>query len=804
MEAGFSGTLYLAPRGTVRQNWNYKGFYMRAFFSVIILLSVSAASLAQTNISKWKDYLSYMNAYKVTLGDDKVFCATDGGLFFADYKDNSLDKLNRRSGLSDMGIQTIAYHPGVDVLVVAYKNGNIDLVTQTRVFNLADILRKTSPMDKTINNIFFHGSDAYLACGFGIVVINLEKREIKDTYIIGENGSQIAVFDVQTDGQNLFAATINGIYKASLNSPNLLDYRNWSKDTTIPRASGRFSHLEQFNGEILAVYTRNEWDGDEMYILRSGQWIRGFHPATFVHDIQKTGNYLVISSREEVIIFNQYEQIIGRILNYSPENQPVIKASPRSSVISDDGTIWIADNYSGLISVKGERFEQKVPPGPLNNSIFSLTVHGQSLWVTPGGRNDAWNNQFRSPAFQEYTSDRWNYFQLDDYPQMTGFFDIVQIAVNPADPGHIFAASWGGGLLEFKNREFVKRYNNLNSPLETAIPEDPNAPYTRIGGIAFDKDNVLWVTNSQSSKGLHSLTATGEWKSFELPEVAGFQYTIGPVMVTGNQDKWIILPRGRDLYVVNKDGSRKKYLPVTSYFNNGKEEFLNRMNEVYSIAEDLNGDIWVGTSKGVAVFPNPQRVWQEGNYYAFQPGLELGDGIYHPLLETETITAIAVDGANRKWLGTKNSGLYLVSEKGDREVLHFTASDSPLLSNSITSLGMDLKTGLLFIGTDAGLISYQGDAPEGNLDFSGMYVYPNPVRETYDGPIVVRGLMKNSDIRITDIAGNLVYKARSLGNQLVWDGRNRNGRRVSTGVYLILAADQAGAQTGIVKLLFIK
>lgn len=777
---------------------------MRAIFVIIVWLSISAVSSAQMDISRWQDYLSYMNAYKVALGEDKIFCATDGGLFYVDFQDNSLTGVNRKSGLSDMGIQTIAYQAEKKILVIAYKNGNIDLVTQTRVINLADIQRKASSMDKTINNIFFHGSDAYLACGFGIVVINLERREIKDTYIIGENGSQIAVLDVQTDGQSLFAATINGIYKASLSSPNLLDYRNWSRDTTIPRAGARYSHLEQFNGEILAVYTRNEWDGDEIYIFRNGQWVRGFYPATYVHDIQKTGNYLVVSSREEVIIFNQYEQVVGRILTYAPANKPMIKASPRSATIAADGTIWVADNYAGLIRANGERFEQNVPPGPLSNSIYSLSVHGQSLWVAPGGRTDAWNNQFSPPAFQEYATDSWTYFRKEDYPQMEGFFDIVQVAVNPEDPGHVFAASWGGGLLEFKNREFVKRYNNLNSPLETAIPEDPNAPYTRIGGMAFDKDNVLWITNSQSSRGLHSLTATGEWKSFELPDVAGFQYTIGPVIVTENEDKWIILPRGRDLYVVNKDGSGKKHLPVTSYFNNGKEEFFNRMNEVYSIAEDISGDIWVGTSKGVAVFPNPRRVWQEGNYYAFQPGLELGDGIFHPLLETETITAIAVDGANRKWLGTKTSGLYLVSEKGDREIQHFTAANSPLLSNSITSLAMDLKTGLLYIGTDAGLISYKGDAPEGDLDFSGMYVYPNPVRETYDGPVVVSGLMKNSDVRITDIAGNLVHKARSLGNQLVWDGRNRNGRRVSTGVYLILATDQAGNQTGIVKLLFIK
>lgn len=203
--------------------------------------------------------------------------------------------------------------------------------------------------------------------------------------------------------------------------------------------------------------------------------------------------------------------------------------------------------------------------------------------------------------------------------------------------------------------------------------------------------------------------------------------------MTSADDKWIILPRGRDLYVVDKEGARKKQLPVTSYFNNGEQEIFNRMNDVYAITEDLEGEIWVGTSRGVAVFANPRRVWNEDNFYAYQPSLELNDGLYHPLLEKETVTAIVVDGANRKWLGTRNSGLYLVSERGTAELLHFNTDNSPLLSNTITSLAMHPVSGELFIGTDQGLISYQADAPAGRENLAGVYVYPNPVRRVITG-----------------------------------------------------------------------
>ncbi len=774
---------------------------------VLLILMTALLPLSghtQRKSGDWQDYLSYANAFKVTEGDNKVFCATEGGLFYQDLQDNSLGKLTRREGLSDMGIQTIAWHKGKDMLFIAYKNSNIDLVFRNEVINLGDIYRKHINGNKNINNILFLGNEAYLACGFGIVAVNLDRREIKDTYIIGEGGNQIAVFDLESDGQRLYAATERGIYSASLNNSNLLDFRNWTRDLTIPGAASKFSHLGFFNGRLLAVYTRDTWDGDEIYALHNQQWERVFKGVNSVNDIQISGDYILFTGKAEVHIYDQNSNQVGHIIDYSFSNKKTTLLNTRSAIISSNGKVWVADYNSGLIGISQQSSEQSIPSGPLNNSIFGLTIHGSSLWVSAGGRTDPWNNQFRAPLFQEFTAGQWNYFGQKEFPQMTGFFDIVQVLVNPSDPGHVFAASWGGGVLEFKNGQLLKRHNNLNSPLETAIPDQPNEPYTRIGGMAFGKDNLLWITNSQSSYGLHSLSASGGWKSYQLPEVAGFQYTIGQVIVTKNNDKWIVVPRGRDIYVVNDDGTKKRYLPVTSYFNNGQVEIVNRMNDIYSIAEDLSGDIWIGTSKGVAVFSGPQRVWQEGTYYAYQPSLELGDAAYHPLLETETITAIAVDGGNRKWLGTKSSGLYLVSSRGDSEILHFTAENSSLLSNTITSLALHPKSGELFIGTDQGLISYQGDAPEGESNFDSVFVYPNPVRETYDGPIVIKGLMKDSDIRITDIAGNLVHKAKSVGSQASWDGKNLNGRRVSTGVYLIFASDALGEKTHISKLLFIR
>lgn len=766
-------------------------------------LIFSFPGFTQSRTGVWKDYYSYTNATRIADAGNKIFCATDGGLFYLDKSDNSLHKISTENGLNDVGIRTLAWNDSRKLLLVAYENSNIDLILENKIINLNDIKRKLLSGDKTIYNVIFQGNAAFLACGFGIVDIDLTKFEIKGTYIIGESGTQLKVFDLETDGRFIYAATETGIFSADLVNSNLLDYRSWKRDNSIPHFSEKFSHLVRFNNHLMAVYTRDQWDGDEAYLVQDGLWKRVLQDVSYFNNIRVNEKYLTVTGRGELFLYDISLNNIGKLNQYIIENQTISPIQPRDAVFSTDGSAWIADYTYSLIHYSGQKFEQYLPLGPSSNAVFSLTTFQNELWSAQGGRTDPWNNQFRAPLFQHLKEGQWNYFSKKEYPEMTGFYDIIQVAVDPSNINHVFAASWGGGILEFSENKFVKRFNNQNSPLETALPEKPSEPYTRIGGMAFDKNHTLWITNSQSSNGLHSLNSKGEWKSYELPEIAGQQFTIGQIIVSGNNDKWIIVPRGKNVYVVNGDVSKKKYLEVVSYFNNGVQEIFNRMNDVYSIAEDLNGEIWIGTSMGVAVFPNPAGVWKESSFYAYQPSLELNDGLYHPLLETETVTSIIVDGANRKWLGTKNSGIYLVSEQGDKEIRHFTVENSPLISNAIICMALNEITGELYIGTDKGLVSYQGDAPHGTADFSDVYVYPNPVRESYTGDITITGLLKDTDVRITDISGNLVYKGISLGRNLTWDGRNLNRKKVSTGVYLIFCAGAAGEKSHIVKLLVI-
>ncbi len=774
---------------------------MQKIILLFLAVWLTHPGAAQQQQNSWQEYLSYTNGKKVAVADNKIYCATGGGLFYLNRNDNSLNKITRVNGLNDFGIQTIGWSEKHKILVVAYNNSNLDLIFENTVINLSDIMRKQMTGDMSIYNITFHEDEAFLSCGFGIVSINLPRREIKETWFIGPNGSALRVNDVEIFDSFIYAATNNGLYRAAFNNPNLIDYRSWEMVTSIPQSGKKFNHLMVHAGWLIVNYTPDQWSGDAMYRFTGTDWIPYLPGIQYINDAQITGNYLTLAGRAEFFIVDENHTYQGMLNSYPFAGETATSIAPTSVAMSSDGVLWIADNIYGLVKYTGQSAEFFFPEGPSDNRVFSLYSNMEDLWITPGGRTESWDNIFQLPRFQQYRNGEWNTFSNKTVAEMEGFFDVVELVAHPSNPDHLFVASWGGGLLEFLNGELVKRYTNKNSPLQTAIPTKPDEPYVRIGGLDFDSEGNLWLTNSEVEKNLLKLKPDGDWETFSLTGVT--ENMIGRIIITKTDDKWIQVPRGNDAYVVNKDGSEKKRLLVTSYFNNGQQEIINRMNDVYCLTEDLEGAIWIGTSKGIAVYNNPGRIWEEGNLFAIQPSLDLKDGLYHPLLETETITAIAVDGANRKWIGTQKSGVYLVSEMGDKEVLHFNSENSPLLSNNITALAVNQSSGEVFIGTSEGLISYKGNAIAGKDTYANVYVYPNPVRESWYGPITITGLVEDTDVKITDISGNLVHQSTSLGGQTTWDGKNLNGNRVKTGVYLIFCTDEFGEKTHIEKLLFI-
>jgi hypothetical protein len=431
--------------------------------------------------------------------------------------------------------------------------------------------------------------------------------------------------------------------------------------------------------------------------------------------------------------------------------------------------------------------------GPVSNNSYSITSYDGKTIICGGGADVSWNNQGRPLQVSIHENNNWT-----SYPSGT-IIDAMRALIDRNNYKHIFVSTWGGGLLEYENDILVKQYNDSNSPLQTIIP---GKAYVRICGLAMDKFRNLWITQTEVPGNIKVLKPDGTWIVNPLTIDAP---TIGDITIAKNGFKWIVLPRGYGLFILDDKNTPDIFTDDRYKKMLVKNDINAIVSFVYSIAEDNDGNIWVGTDQGPLVYYNPEKVF-ETDLKASRIMIPRNDGsgFADPLLETEMITSIAVDGANRKWLGTYNSGAHLLSPDGTIQLRNYNEQNSPVLSNSILSLAVDNKTGDVWFGTSKGIQSVRGDATAGGENFSKVYAFPNPVREDFAGNVTITGLMRDTQIRITDISGNLVYETISDGGQATWDMKTYNGKRVATGVYLVFCSNSDGSQSTVTKILVIK
>jgi ligand-binding sensor domain-containing protein len=755
----------------------------------VLLLAIGTSGLqGQDRLGEWKTHLPYVESRQIVEAGTRLYCGSLSGLFYIDREFNTVHIMTKSDGLSDLEINALNYTESRNSLIIGYANTNIDIIEGNEIYNIPDIKRKQITGNKTINNILILEDAAYLSCGFGIVVVNLEKKEIKETYLIGENGGYTNVYDMASDESHLYAATEQGIYYAEIDHPNLVDFNNWSHLSDIPHAAEQFGAICWTGERLYAAYNSANATTDTLFYRENGAWkVFQTREHNRIRTVRESAGNLVVIAGFFTSVYNSQDREIRAEWSLAPGH----------ALYDGYEVLWIADRAKGLYRSpsKGEK-ESIAPNGPLSRDVSSIAIMEDMLYTAAGNVKSDWNNTW-NPAELNYL--QGNYWQGT---QTTDYRDLLTLAIDPADKNHVFGASWGYGLLEYRNGELVEVFDQTNSTLQTL----PNGDiYHRIGGCVFDSDGHLWMNNSAVAEPVSVKKTDGTWKSFKLDGKLKVSF-LGRMINTSLDHKWIICAHGEGLFAfdVNRtidDISDDRYEKFSVLDLNGKVI----SNDVYSLAEDREGNIWVGTDKGIVVYYSPSRVFDEDLFYGQQIIVPRNDGtgLADILLGTERVTAIAVDGANRKWLGTEQSGIYLVSEDGLEEIHHFTEDNSPLLSNKITDIAINGENGLVYIGTNAGLISFKGKAIEGRKDYSGVYAYPNPVRHDYDGEIVITGLVGNVNVKITDIGGNIVYETTSLGGQAIWDGRSFSGRRVSTGVYMIFCTDDEGNQTHITKLLVI-
>jgi len=770
------------------------------FLFSIILLSGRQSMAQQGDFNQWIDHLPYTKCKAVVEVGDMIYGAASLSVFSYNKKDNSLSRINKvTGGLSDMEISSIAYSSQYSALVVAYTNTNIDLVKGTDVINIPDIKRKQILGNKTINSILIKDKYAYLSCGFGIVVVDIEKEEIKDTYYIGPSGSQIDVkmLAYHQEENKFYAATESGIYGASVNS-NLAYYVNWVKESTLPDVSNSYNLVASFAGKLYANKSIPGVWSNTMYVKNGANWsVLTLGDDSPRSSLRICGDRLVLCNYASVTVFQSDNKVEKTFTSYQPGEM-----TPNDALIDKEGKLWVADNLVGMWSIgsdmKGLNYTFN---GPSSSKVAAIDISNRQLWAVPGGRTAGFGYLYQFPQFYTLADGTWNNYTGKNIPEINTFRDILCVAADPGDGSHAFLGSWGYGVIEMTKGKLTKIYDTTNSTLRYVSGYEKYVGNLRVGGLAFDKNKNLWVTNSGAYKVLSMRKPSGEWRSFDLGEV-GHSIDVGTIVIDKSNQKWMQL-RDLSLFVFNDnntpdnpaDDDKKK---LTAEKGNGGLQG----STIASMAVDRDGQLWLGTDAGVMVIDAPENVFRGGNYDAQKVKIEK-DGKLYDLLETETVTAIAVNGNNEKWFGTEKSGVFLMSEDGGKELLHFDESNSRLLSNSIQSIKV-ASNGEVYFGTSNGIISYLDYKVEPKPTLDSLFVFPNPVRPEYQGPVFISNLAAESNIKITDISGALVYEIQGQGGRVVWNGNNLEGRRVNSGVYLIFVTNPDGTQKRTAKVLFMR
>jgi len=758
---------------------------MPRYLLIIVLLLYFCTSSAQGPMGSWNDHLPYHSLNYVATGQDEVFGSTDYAITIFNKTYNELKKLSKVNGLYDCGISTIEYSEDMDVLLVAYTSGNIDIYKDGAVVNIPDIMNTFISGDLSINRVRTYGKYAYLTYYDGIIVIDIEKREIRDGWKPAVDGTQNEVFDFNIFDDTVFAATGEGVFKAAADNQGLAFFGNWD---VIPGTSGKqYNCIASADGNLF-INKQNIGIGyDSVFYYSNGKinYLPGLSPSVN-YSFENYDGGIIISSGSSITILDPDGQLIKTIHEYGDK-----QIDARHAVISGNN-IYIADRNIGLISYLDENnFTSYIPQGPYSSNCYDLVASEGELWVAGGNVDEAWNNTLTPFMFFNFSDRQW----LSEIK--TDAWDAMRVEPVRGETGHVFVSSWGWGLYEYENGELINHWgeNTLGSTI-------PGEPYVRIYGLALDDEKNLWVTQSGIEDNIKVLMNNDTWITFPYNLDAPI---IGDILITETNHKWIVLPGDNEIYVLD-DNSTPDYFDDDRYKKITVQEQSGQLvSEIFSIAEDLEGNIWIGTDQGPAVYYHPDRVFDEDIFASrIKVPRNDGSGLADYLLGTEAILSISVDGANRKWLGTRNSGAFLISEEGNELVKNYNTANSPLLSNMVISIATEGSTGEVWFGTGKGIVTVRETGTTGSDDMNEVYAYPNPVREGFTGDITITGLARNSNVKITDIAGNLVYETRSTGGDATWNMKTYNGEKVSTGVYLVFCSNEDGTTSTVTKILIIR
>lgn len=769
---------------------------MRRFIYTVIVFFIATISVfAKRNIApgEWQTIRSYNGITSIIPSKEKVYVVANGGMYSYDKKTKEVKPLSTLDGLSASAIEMVEYVESTKTLFIIHSDMTIDLVVEGMTFS-DESIKDSEISGKKVNNLKVDGDNVYISLDAGIVVYNTKKREVSDTYIIGNDGEYEVVYQTIVFNNDIYALMADRSHcsqrkiRVCKEGKNANDFNAWEPvalPITCPVDSVVVKTMDCSSGHVLLLTSEGLYA-----LLGDGTWVdvspRGIVPDT----IQVYKNRLTAITRWQVMAFHKdnlgdmkYRECWSKIAVYDV----------------DEDVVW-HDNGDGLriadMSVDELKATVSEPikfDGPSQNDYYSLEVVDGEIYLTG---NDGYN----TPVVVDYSKEgKWYNLRDSLKDDNLRFFRSGHvIAVDPTDKNHVMVPTWWG-IYEFYKDSLLRVHNKENA----SFFETSGTSCTYVECVWFDEENNVIATNPSSSGYLlHAMNKDGEWTALKHNNLTGQRYARRHLKTKSGIDIVVFEYKPIGLGFVDMNGTtfdasddKTKLVASFKYMEDGVMETF-QPSYVFSVEEDLKGDIWIATDQGPLIMKNVKGVFDGKESYVRPKITREDDSRYADyLLASDKVRKIQVDGKNRKWIATEGNGLFLVSASGDKILENFTTKNSPLSSNAVMDIVYEKETGVLYIMTDTGLLMYATDSSFPEDDFDNVTVYPNPVRSDYDGDLEIKGLMDESNVRITDQRGMVIENGISKGGTYRFSARRSDGSRLPTGVYNVFittAADDEG------------
>jgi len=728
----------------------------------LIIFLGATITLAQENIpiGTWRVHFNYERTHLVELVEDKVYCANQFGLFYYDLSDNSLNKFSKIEGLSDISVSAMAYDSESKTFAIGYENGNIDLLQGNEILNVRTIKNRDISDSKSINDITFRNGLVYLSTNFGVIVLDSESGEVTEAYQNLAQGESTKVNSIAFHNNKIYAATNIGMLEGQIASNiNLQDFNNWERFEGSLVSDIKIYSVTTLNDDVIAT------DGSEIFSFDGLSWTDAgiTNINTDIIKFRRNESNVIVVTEDGIYSLDAS----GGATLIEIENGDV----PKDAILTSQSTLWYADNNHGLSKLESGSVSRFVPNGIFEGIVGRIQLVGEKVVVLPRFMSSFYQSLNNNLGYAEFENGSWQVFTKSD---LLGLEDISAVSSDSK-----LIASFGDGIL---NQESQLKYDETNSPL---VKTNLSNNGILVAGMAVDNKGNTWVANASNTP-LLKLDAEGNWESFSLG-VSASEYPVD-VKISNLGNVWMQLSNTFNGGILAYDPESKQARYITS--SNGNLP----SSKVTDIAFAKDDEIWIGTVNGLAVFPFSFGVISDNSIEINRP--IFGNNF---LLENESISAIEIDGGNRKWIGT-NDGLWLFEENADKLVFNFNTENSPLLSNNILDLKIHPTTGELFISTDKGLISYRSDASEGKPFHQKVKIFPNPVLPGFNGQVGISGLVSNATVKITNVSGRLVKELHAAGGSTSWNIADYNGVRAESGVYLVFSSSSDGKETFVGKI----